>query len=71
MSLTRLCARVARLETQCSRADPKLELLIVPRYLGHTRDTALQAAGYTPEAVAGHRVVLLRIVYADEKESSP
>ena len=65
MSLSRLGARITRLEARCTRVTSPSALVMVWRADGDTHATALLAAGLTPAAVAG-RVVLF-VQYAETR----
>jgi hypothetical protein len=68
----RFQTRLQRLERQAqhTRVVPQ-PILLVQQYAGETRDTALQAAGYTPEEVSGRLVVFLRRPRPREEEGDP
>jgi hypothetical protein len=70
MSLLRLCTCLARLEAQHTRVVPQ-PILLVQQYAGDTCDTALQAAGYSPEEVSGRLVVFTRRGWRREEEGDP
>jgi hypothetical protein len=64
-----LATRLARLEAQCVRIASQ-SILLVRLYQGETRDTALQAAGYSPAAVSGRLVVFLRRGWSRAQEDT-
>ena len=59
MSLSRLCGRVARLETWRARATSASGLLVVWLEDGDTHVTALHKAGLTPADVAGRVMIFV------------